>query len=290
MNSIINFNSIKNDVNDFFHYNKEYSDYLNEINKSFYFSFKNMNVYVLYRENKDKINIEHIKKVIKRVYIISQFIPKTINIYLLLSPFEKYFNDDIKKPLDIINCNSAFTYLNRCDIYILRYEEYPKVLMHELIHHIKNIHSSFKLENINRLKSYFKINNSNLDPNEAIVELWATILHIYQISIEYNKDFYELFLMEIIYSLFKCYQLREIQKQMPNGIWNDNTNIYCYIIFKTIFMYNLNEFQKIYTYPYNDDLLTDFLIKYAKTLKTVINNPCKKRTSNKLCFMIYSDY
>lgn len=290
MNNIINFTSIKSDVSDFFSYNQEIVTYLDEINKCFNFSFKNMNIYVLYRENKDNINIPYIKKVIKRVYIISQFIPKNINIYLILSPFKKEFNDNYLTPISVINCNSAFTYLSRADIYILRMEEFPKVLMHELIHHLKDIHSTFKIENTNRLKSHFKIKNNKLDPNEAIVELWATIIHLYQLSIEYNKPFYDLFLIELKYSLFKCYQLFEIQKKYPNGIWIDNTNIYAYIIFKTIFMYNLNDFQKIYTYPYDDTVLTDFLIKYSSSLKKITKNPCKNRNNKSLCFMIHSDY
>lgn len=282
-------NNIKKEVNIFFKDNETIVKYMNEINKYYYFSYKNMKIHVLYRENIDNINIPFIRKVIERVYIISRYILKTINIYLILSPFEKKFNDNYMMPLDIINCNSAFTYLNRADIYILRMEEFPKVLMHELIHHLNFIHSSFKTENINRLKSHFKINNIYLDPNEAIVELWATIIHLYKISIEYNKDFYKLFLIELRYSLFKSYQLLEIQKKLPNGIWKDETNVYCYIIFKTIFMYNLNEFQKIYTYPYNDTILTDFLIKYSSSLKKITKNPYKCRKTNSLCFMVNSD-
>lgn len=289
--SIINIDNIKQQINDFFHYNIDYSIFMNNIDKCSYFSYKNMKIYVLYREHKDKIDLSHIKKIIKRVYIISQYISKKINIYLILTPFKKKFNNDYMQPLTIINCNSAFTFLNKADIYILRLEEFPKVLMHELIHHISNIHSTFKLTNINRLKSHFKINNSNLDPNEAIIELWATIIHLYQISIEYKKNYYDLFKLELKYSLFKSHQILEIQKKLPNGLWNDNTNIYCYIIFKTIFMYNLIEFQKIYTYPYDDTILTDFLIKYSSSILNIITkNPCNNRENNSLCFMIHSDY
>ena len=38
------------------------------------------------------------------------------------------------------NINSGFTYVNRNDIYIFRKEEFPKVILHELIHHDLNIH------------------------------------------------------------------------------------------------------------------------------------------------------
>ena len=55
-------------------------------------------------------------------------------------------------------------------------------------------------------------------------------------------------------------------------------------------MYNLNDFQKIYTYPYDDTVLTDFLIKYSSSLKKITKNPCKNRNNKSLCFMIHSDY
>ena len=108
--------------------------------------------------------------------------------------------------MSYINVNSGFTYLNKNDIYIVRKEEYPKVLLHELLHHNKYIHSSFKEYNINRLKKHFNIiANNTFDPNETIVEFWATIIHLKHISEDYNLDFYKLYLDELKYSLYKCY-------------------------------------------------------------------------------------
>jgi hypothetical protein len=283
MNSLI-----KKDINRFFTYNSQYNKYMDELDSYEYFSYKNMNVHIYYRKYKDNLDINHIKRVIKRVFVISQFIPYDLNIYLLLSPFKKTFNlEDYRKPLKTINCNSAFTYLNKPIIYILRFEEYPKVLMHELIHHITQIHSNFSSYNENRLKTHFKINNPSLDPNEAIVEFWATIMHLYQISIEYNLDFYKLFLKELQYSLYKSSQILTIQKESPNGIYTDETNTYAYIIFKTIFMYNLLEFQKIYTFPYNDTVLTDFLIKHSSLPLSSLSSIKNKKS---LRFMIHSNY
>jgi hypothetical protein len=82
---------------------------------------------------------------------------------------------------------------------------------------------------------------------------------------------------------------------MQQGIWYEESHIFCYIIFKTIIMYNLCEFLKIYTYPYNDDAITDFIINHSnflksfKSLKSLKNNEIDIRPSNSLCFMIHSD-
>jgi hypothetical protein len=139
---------------------------------------------------------------------------------------------------------------------------------------------------IQRLKKHFNIHNKNFDPNEMIVEFWATIIHLNLISEDYNLDFYKLFIDELKYSLYKCYQLYNLSKNVLN---TSKTNIYAYVIFKTILMYNIIELQKVYTYPYNDDVITDFIIQHSELPLNIRKNPSKTRDDNSLCFMSYSD-
>jgi hypothetical protein len=273
---------LKHEIANFFK-NKFINSYLDTVNKRKIINYKNINIIVIYKNDED-CDLKHIYMVLKRLYNITQYIEKTFNIILLLSPLSKKIKNNI---LSYINVNSGFTYLNKNDIYIVRKEEYPKVLLHELLHHNKYIHSSFKEHNINRLKKHFNIiANNTFDPNETIVEFWATIIHLKHISEDYNLDFYKLYLDELKYSLYKCYQLYNL----PNNLLNtSNTNIYCYIIFKTILLYNLVELQKIYTFPYNDDVITDFLISHSQLPLTITKNPSKNRPDDSLCFMSYSD-
>jgi len=275
-------NKLKHEIANFFK-NKFINSYLDTVNKRKIINYKNINIIVIYKNDGD-CDLKHIYMVLKRLYNITQYIEKTFNIILLLSPLSKKIKNNI---LSYINVNSGFTYLNKNDIYIVRKEEYPKVLLHELLHHNKYIHSSFKEYNINRLKKHFNIiANNTFDPNETIVEFWATIIHLKHISEDYNLDFYKLYLDELKYSLYKCYQLYNL----PNNLLNtSNTNIYCYIIFKTILLYNLVELQKIYTFPYNDDVITDFLISHSQLPLTITKNPSKNRPDDSLCFMSYSD-
>jgi hypothetical protein len=273
--------NIKKEISDFFK-NKFFNDYLDFVNKRKIFKYKNIMILVIFKETSD-LNIPHIRMVLKRLYKITQHINKTFNVILLLSPFSKKINNN---SLSYLNVNSGFTYMNKNNIYIVRNEEFPKVLLHEILHHNKFIHSSFKNSNIKRLKEYFNIINDNFDPNEAIVEFWATVIHLQLISKDYKLDFYKLFLEELKYSLYKCYQLYNL----PNNLLNkNNTNIYSYIIFKTILMYNIIELQKIYTFPYDDDVITDFLIKHSKLPMTIKKNPSKTRKDDSLCFMSFSD-
>jgi hypothetical protein len=281
-------------VNDYFKYDK-LQIYLNKLNKIFTIQFHNINVYVLYENTTDEFDINYIKKVLIRAYKITKHINKTFNIYLMLSPLKKEFNSTI---LETYNCNGGLTIIYKSptipnvDIYIIRKEEFGKVIIHEIIHHITLIHSTFKQSNINKLKKFFKISPlADIDPNETIVEFCATLFHLYQISLETNIDFYKLYKDELKYSLYKTKQLLELQKEMKDGIWYEESHIYCYIIFKTIIMYNLCEFQKIYTFPYNDDIITDFIINHSNFLSSLklIKNPTKMRLPKSLCFMVHSD-
>ena len=279
---------IKEEIIDFIGDYKSYNDYLKSLTKVKVYSKGLITFYVL-SDDLDIIIKKYEKDILKNLDRVHKFTNNSYyNIYLCLSPFQKKFNLNPKTPLSRININSAFTYLNKPEIYILRKEEMGKVLFHELIHHIPQIHSRFKESNINRLKEHFNIKTLDIDPNEAIVEFWATVMFLKEISEETKKDFYELYAEELKYSLYKSYQIFKLQKE-NNYKWFDYTNVYCYIIFKTIIMYNLPEFQKIYTFPYNDDAITDFLIEFSNIPLPITSNPTTKRPDNSLCFMINSD-
>jgi len=312
-------NKIKEEALQFLNYNEDFNNYLKSLNKITHISKGNINFFIVSNDNdndndngndndndngndndndngngndngNDNEN-EKIHKNLDRIYKFANGFGYTFNIYLLLSPFKKSFKNNLKSPLNQFNTNTGFTYLTSSNtkmICIVRKEEYLKVIYHEIIHHISLIHRSFKVENINRLKKHFKILNVNIDPNEAIIEFWATIMYLKQLSIDTNKDFYELFKEELNYSLYKSYQINKLQK-FNNGYWKDGeTNLYCYVVFKTIIMYNIDIFMNIYTFPYDDTIITDFLIKYSNLpLANARNN--SKRKIMSLCFMVNSD-
>lgn len=281
--------TIKKDALDFIKYDKEYEEYLKTLNKISQISKDNINFYII--SNGEIVIDDKIKSNLDRIHKFANNFNMIFNIYLILSPFKKTFNKDLNKPLSIININSAYTYLtNNQSIKIIcciRKEEYVKCIYHEIIHHIPLIHKSFKKENIIKLKKHFKILNEKIDPNEAIIEFWALVMFLKELSNNDDNKYYELFKEELKYSLFKCYQINKLQN-FYGGYWKDNeTNLYCYIIFKTIIMYNLDIFMNIYTFPYDDDKITDFLINYSKLPIVKSNN--KKRKLMSLCFMVNSD-
>jgi len=280
----------------------EVISYLNELTDIYNYKYKTLNTYVYYRFNKDTLNISRIQRIIKRSYKVITNINcnKIFTIHLILSPAKKQFN--LNDYLSASNTNSGFTYTNGTEIFIFREEEFPKVILHELLHHQPLIHNN-NFSDINKLAlmKHFNLRSDTiLILNETIIELWALILHLYLISIEYNLSFKDLYDIEFKYSCFKSYQILKLQESYKNKEWCDKCNIYSYIIFKMIIMSKLHLFLKIFTYPYNDTTITNFIIQHSNSLfdlnknkpvnpQITINNKKFQRPINSLCFMLLSD-
>lgn len=261
----------------------EMLDYIKTVKDNYVLTYKNI-TFNIYYNNINEIDNKLINLVIKRCNIIEP--NKKLIINILLAPNKRFIpHNDIIKP---VNINGGFTMELNNEIFITRKEEFPKVILHEILHHNININSNYwKKNNIIRLKTHFNIDPStNLIPNEAIIEFWATIKHLKFVSKDYKLNYNRLLNSEIKYSLFKSYQLL---KKQNNKLWREETNAFCYIIFKTIMLVNMEEFYKIYKFPYDEDLITDFLIKFSTSLPLIKKNPTNKRNINSLCMMINSD-
>ena len=199
----MNIEEIKKDLLRHFDVNYNIPDvisYIKQINSLKIIKYKNLTFKIYYNTN-DDLDFKFIKKVmIRGVFILKN---KQMTIHLIPSPAKKIFKEDGIMTSE--NINSGFTYVNRNDIYIFRKEEFPKVVLHELIHHDLNIHQDeFNEKNKRLLKEHFNIcDDTTLILNETIIELWATILQLAFVSVDYNIDYRRLFKMEVIYSLYK---------------------------------------------------------------------------------------
>ncbi len=271
------------------------SDYINEIDSIYEDEYKNIFIRVYYRKNKDNLNKTFIKQILRRGSHVYKENKRKIIIHLLLTPLKKIF----EPVLTAKNVNSGFTYLRNNEIFIFRKEDFPKVIIHELIHHDPYIHvENVKKENEIRIKNHFDLNEkTNFILNEAIVELWACLNHLFFISKEYKIPFKDLFEIELEYSLYKCNQIRElhIKEKQKGNKWYDDCNIFGYFICKTILLNNLNKLMVIYEFPYDNTKISDFIIENSK-LPVVTTNPYieingvrYQRNDNSLCFMLLSD-
>lgn len=256
---------------------------------------------LIYYNKKTNVLYEKILKIYNRLIILSNIynVNKDICFHLVLTnskrimPKNNYFETK--------NFNGGFTYIHhnnnikKADIYIYRYDEYSKVMLHELIHHIDIINDSMlKLpnENILDLKNYFNISyDSNIKVNEGNVEFWATIYNLIFISIEYNIEFKKLYKKELEFSINQYFKLRNINKYK---IWKENTNIFSYFIIKLILLYNYKEFINLHL-PYDIDIFCNFIKnKYSKNfinkIKKNKNNKLNLKNKNSLDAMIFSSF
>jgi hypothetical protein len=265
-------------------------EFILNIKKSIILEYDIIKLHIYYNKD-DDINITHLIKIIKRCYTIIKIydIKKIINIYVLMSDKKRYFPNKKNILIDCNNINGGFTNINGNKIFILRKEEYSKVILHELLHHV-NILNNYDWDdnNINKLKEHFKISkNTLLAPNEAITEIWATIYLILFINYEYNIPYKMIINYEINRSLYLSYKLLKYQ---GNNLWNEKTNAYCYILFKTILLNNLNKLLLKYTYPYDINYLTKFFIDNTVNLKIIKNNYYKNIKNNSMRMTVFGDF
>lgn len=219
----------------------------------------------LYYHKDLRINLSQLILTIKRIIITRTFfnINGPMVIHFICSPYKRYFPQ--KGIISSKHINGGFTDITKNEIFVTRVEEYSKVLIHEVLHHCHYIHGYFSQNNIQKLKQTFNISEKTiLLPNEAVVEFWATILTIKFISFETKIPFKLLYDLELHHSI--CQSARIVQKQ-GNKEWDEKTNSYCYIVFKTILLAHVAEFLKNYTFPYDDTYITDFIINYKNKTK-----------------------
>lgn len=199
--------------------------------------------YVYYSKNADVPPVGKLMESFHQAAAILQYfgITKYINIYIVMSPFKRLMprNGNVISPEHI---NGGYTHTDGNEIFIIRSEEFSKVILHEILHHCKQVHSeAWTNTQINALKARFNIAKSTLlIPNEAVVEVWATLMHSMFTSFEYGVDWKDLIQIELKHSIQLSNNVLELQQKMAQG-WYENTNAYAYVIFKTILLKHILE-------------------------------------------------
>lgn len=219
----------------------------------------------LYYHKKMNLNFSKLLTTIKQVIVTTKLfeIDSRLVIHFICCPDKRYFPSH-SSSISPKHINGGFTNTSHNEIYITRTEEYPKVIIHEVLHHCEKIHGEFSHQNISMLKSIFNISHeTTLIPNEAVVELWATILATSFMSLETNIPFKLLLDAEIKHSI--C-QSKKLLKKQGKAEWVETTNAYCYIVFKTILLLNIDKFFEKYTFPYDDSYITTFLIVHKNCI------------------------
>jgi hypothetical protein len=253
------------------------------------FKIDKCNIFLLDHHIND-VYINRIKKLCKRIkFLLDYFkIDKIINIWLLPVEINREFPEDSIE-ISEKNINGGYTYTVGNNIFIYRLEEFPKVILHEIIHHtIIDTDKKWSKNNIEYLIKLFKIDDrSNFIPNEAIVETWATLFQLLFISEELNISFNELYKNELKWSMRQSKRILEHQSTLCNMNeckWNEITNSYSYIVIKTILLYNIKKFVAT-NLPYNINEIIKIIENnnFIKKIKGIKNH------NNSLRMTLYGD-
>ena len=247
--------NLKNEFNDSKFTLSETQDYISKLNTNkstlTTITLHNIVINVLTKSKHDNIPYLLLHRVIKRLFIVSTIfnINKKFVYWLIPTNNNKWFpKKSVIMPKHI---NGGFTYITNTDtvnIYIYRREEFPKVMIHELMHHsyldtsyLSNTHE-YK-DTLDKLKHICNISKDTLFlPNEGIIEAWALILQSLFISYEYNIPFKLIIDIEKKWSIKQTSRILYHKYHNLNNIWKEDTNSYCYIVLKTFLINNVTNF------------------------------------------------
>lgn len=251
--------------------------YFEKCNYAYHIVCKNINFYILLEKAITKKARDHLFISIYRVYLIKKLFnikpSQDFNYYILLNPIKRKLPNKNGDRMEAVNINGGFTYFNSNNIYIIRKEDYEKVILHELLHHSDIHFERWSNNNINQIKNICGISDKQfLLPNEAIIETYAVIFNVIFYCIEHNMPFSSLKKMLAEDKEHNIAIAKKILTKQGNTKWYEKTHSYCYIVLRAIFYIYFKEFVRIYRYN-NDDDITSFITMYfPKILRKIREN------------------
>jgi len=165
-------------------------------------------------------------------------------------------------PIGPEHINGGFTYVQSAappgaatpaEIYVLRREEFPKVVLHEILHHSR-VHADDAAWAPHRHALYAHFNVSergcsvaaacetDIRPNEAIVETWATVQQCAALSRELGVPLAALLAAERDHALAVAARCERHRLTLADGEWQERTHAFSYIQLRAIILRDLPGF------------------------------------------------
>jgi len=175
-------------------------------------------------------------------------------IYLIPCPEKRIAPEAMDAPISENDINGGFTYIRRSGrapiIIVFRMEEFPKVLLHEMLHHsfLQSRMDPWPIDQVAELKRAFGIAaDMDLLPQEGVIEAWAEVLQCFFVSEELGVPMGTLLAEEKANANRMAHELLDRQKKLTGGLWHETTNAYAYIVFRSIFLNSIEEFMTLET-------------------------------------------
>lgn len=142
------------------------------------------------------------------------------------------------------NINGAFTYKNGTQVFVFRCEEYPKVMLHEALHHSRLDPAPVFLQGVEQvLRASFNIAPATvLLVNEGIVEAFATWHQVAFLAAETGANINALWGRECGYASGLA---RKLIARTKERAWSESTNAFSYIVVRALVMPRLQELRAL---------------------------------------------
>lgn len=245
--------------------------------------------------NLDKTLCQKVCRRVARLQRIFPTDPKDLTVWLFLTDAKRVLPES--GHVHPRHINGGYTYLKGNEIFVLRREEFPKVVLHEVLHHTKVHISEWDPTALQKLYDTFNISadkcssrmdtcSTRLEPNEAVVETWAEIMHLKFITEEYGVPFDSLYQRELEHAFQQSKKLLKHQeRESPD--WKEGTHSYSYIVLRTLLLLTFFEWSKR---SYSTEALSDHLIRTFNTARVQQLIAKAKIKDNSLRMTLFGDF
>ena len=214
--------------------------------------------------------------------------------YVIIPCPEKRFWPDFahshSSSVENIHINGAFTYKSGSAVYVFREEEYPKVMLHEAIHHSYLDPSSLpSLMGTDALfRQWFNIHpETQLLVGEGVVEAFAKYYHCKFVAEETHAPFESLWKLECEWMQQQSAKVIERMKTAP---WRETTNAFAYIVICWLCSAEMHGLHKLRTLLLEKRPLLEFFKEAIRTTARIRQGHAPSSSSNSMRLTVFGDY
>lgn len=157
---------------------------------------------------------------------------------------------DVEIAPEHINGGFTYSHSHSQTIFVFRREEFPKVFLHELLHHAPlDSHNRWSTASLQKIYNRFRVDTSgcnhamqcrstDLRPNEAWIEAWAEIYHLLFLQYEYGLSWSFLWKAECKWACVQAKRVLVHQKAQHDGKWREQTHAFSYMVLRAALLWS----------------------------------------------------